>query len=167
MLNPFIGYQPGAKQFLHYLVVIIVLILVVIFLWYTSHLERDIERVAMEKTLSEINASLSVSTLVDYMAKGRLEELQLFHKGNPFVFLAANYRLPSNYYGTVRQLDEIDRQGGWYYDMTSQQVVYRSAHDKDYLFYELVFLYQDNNGSGRFEMNEDDLKAFKMIKKAL
>ncbi len=165
MLNPFFGHQPGAKRFLHYLVVIIVFILSVIFLWYTDRLEQDIELVVIEKTLSEINTSLSVSTLVDYVAKGKLEELQFFHRGNPFVFLAVNYRLPSNYFGTVKTLEEINRQGGWYFDMTGQQVVYQSANNLGRFYYELVFQYEDNNGSGRFEKTVDELTGFYLKKK--
>lgn len=137
-----------------------------IFLVYMDKLEQDIERVSIDKTINEINASLSVS-LYAYVSKGKLEELQEFHRGNPFIFLAANYQLPSNYFGTVSQPGEIVRQGGWYFDLTRQQVIYQSAHDLGQFFYELVFLYEDNNRSGRFEMNEDDLKGFRLINKAL
>ena len=132
------------------------------FLIAMSSLEREIEQVNFNKTVSEMNASLTL-TFYQYVSNGDLNNLQTFHQGNPFIFLAENNRLPANYHGEI-QLDEEMIKGGWYFNVTSRDVTYKPNSDVKVSRLKLEFRYKDLNQSGEFEHAFDEIKYFKLVK---
>ena len=157
------SFQPGMKSFLNIFTVILVLVLIIKFLSYMDSLERDIELVSIDKQVSDINASLAL-TLYNYVAKGKLSDLQEFNLDNPFVFLAANHQLPLNYFGVIKDESEISQQGGWYFEGNNRLIIYQSAYDLGRFYYQLKFIYRDINESGRYELGEDRLESFRVEK---
>ena len=157
------GPQPGAKRFLNYVVIILVLVAIVWFLIAMSGLEKEVERVAINKSVADINASMAL-TMYKYISQKRLEELQKFHHGNPFIFMAANYQLPLNYRGTIRSDNEIFK-SGWYFNMASSEAIYQPTSNIKRESYMLEFRYLDLNQTGVYELASDSLAFFKMVKK--
>ncbi len=156
--------QPGSKRVLNYYVVIVILILLAVFLNIMKGMEKDIEKAGVYKAVSEINASLAVF-FYSYVVQGKIEELQKYHGGNPFGLLASNFKLPLNYFGIVQNKSQMTLDGGWYFNLNSNELIYRSAHGLGELSYSMVFKYIDNNQSNYFEMTEDELVYFRLDEK--
>ena len=132
------------------------------FLIAMSSLEKELEQVNFNKTVSEMNASLTL-TFYQYVTKGELNNLQAFHHGNPFIFLAENNQLPANYQGIIHLDDEMVK-GGWYFNMMSRDAIYKPNSELKVSRLKLEFRYKDLNQSEKFEHVFDEIKFFKLVK---
>ncbi len=152
----------GSAIFRTYGVVIIVLILMGVFFSYTTRWNDEVDQVAHEKILHEINTALAF-TLYQMAVNRDLSKLPRLERHNPFVYLAIYQALPKNYHGAVTDSIGLVKQG-WYYDQKTQLVVFvdRKGNMQKY---QMVFEFEDKNKSGEFEYL-DDLILTLAIKKA-
>ena len=154
---------PGALLFRSVMVVILVLIMIVIFLSYTSGLTRKAAEIERNKVIYELDTVLSYR-LYSAAIKGRLSELTALHQQNPFVVLAdENYTVPSAYVGEVNQTDPL-QQSGWYFDTSKHMIFYWEASKVTHR-YQMQFKFNDLNASGIYESNADSIEKLGMVKK--
>jgi hypothetical protein len=154
--------QPGARLLRENVVVIFVVIFIGVFLSYMDTLQDDIEVVAVEKTLNEINSALAL-TLYQHAIEGRLNDLSLLDGENPFIYLAIHHQLPVNYAGSFRSDSEPEGSHIWYYNLDTKVVVYRSGRERR--LFELSFQYADVNKNRQFEASVDKIKQLRLIQK--
>jgi len=145
--------HPGAGVFRSVSVIIIALICISLFLFYSRNLSRDAELIAQNRVLSDIEYSLAMA-LYEYTIKGKQKTLKKFDGINPFVFVAMYRTLPRNYHGTRQYVGE-DEAYGWYYQTSKKRAVYLSL-DKIKFQYKLEFreeaLSNGKKGLGRLAM---------------
>ena len=128
-----------------------------IFFSYVEDLEKDVEKVAVAKTINEINSALAVF-LYQLTIKKELEQLNLLKDENPFLILAQFSILPRNYGGAVNSIDNNTHSGAWYYILDTKRLVYIFLEGDKTNEYALTFDYDDNNRSGEYEPNLDQIK---------
>ena len=153
--------QPGAKRFLNYLILILILIFITVFLYSTEQISQQAEQVHIEKTINEMNAAMAL-TLYEFVVNNQVQELERFNRGNPFVFLAAKKMLPANYRGEVNNLSYATSKGAWYYLRDSEQVVYRLRDGRQERRFHLLLKYNDRNANGRFDGKVDTIRSFQV-----
>jgi len=143
--------------------IILIVILVSIFFSYLEDTEREIERTSILQTKKIIDSSLAV-VFATYAVNNRLNELNDFDGGNPFVYLAEYGILPTAYVGeTDHDLDE-DQQPGWYYLTHRKILVYKSLFSDADHYFKIVLNYEDKNRSGSFEPSSDRFRGLQFVK---
>ncbi|MCK4709097.1 MAG: hypothetical protein KAU21_10810, partial [Gammaproteobacteria bacterium] len=158
-----ISSYPGAAIFRSYSSLIIVLIAVTIFLIFIDGLEKDVERIAIDKTVTEINSMLMISML-EYIVAGKMKDLSSFENSNPFVMLEKKYRFP-NYVGEVKDDKNISRESGWYFNTSNHEVFFRASYDDVKIVFRVKLYYDDVNNSGEYESRIDVARLIKLEKK--
>jgi hypothetical protein len=151
--------QPGARLLRENIVVIFVVIFIGVFLSYMDTLQDDIEVVAVEKTINEINRALAL-TLYQHAVEGRLGDLPLLEGENPFAFLSIYKQLPVNYRGSVRNSSTARVINSWYYNLDARRVTYQA--DTGEREFALVFQYKDRNNNGVFDASIDTVSELVM-----
>ncbi len=140
----YFGPQPGAKRFLHYLVIIIVLILFVVFLQRISDVEKVVEKTAIEKKFNEFNSVLLVMTM-EHVVNNKQHELINYHHSNPFELIKTRSTI-INYFGEVEGVAGLEKKGGWYFDRNTKDVLYHSTQGEVTRF-KLVYSLANNKKS--------------------
>ena len=153
--------QPGAKRFLNYLVLILILIFIAVFLYSTDQISQQAEQVHIEKTINEMNAAMAL-TLYEFVVNNQVQELERFDRGNPFVFLATQKMLPANYRGEVNSLAYATGKGAWYYLRDSNTVIYTMRDGGEERRFQLLLKYNDRNANGSFDGKVDTIRSFQV-----
>ena len=160
---PTIASIPGAIIFRTLITIVLILILMVVFFWYSEELEDKSEKIAHYKVIQELNIALSFY-LYRKAIDGNLNDLQRTNIGNPFVVLAGeDYSVPLDYRGEL-PTGMVPKKRGWYFDATNQSIFYWNQA-KLFSDYQLRFIYEDKNGSGKFESSEETIKSFGMVER--
>ena len=153
---------PGALLFRSVMVVILVLIMIVIFLSYTSELTQKAAEIERNKVVYELDTVLSYR-IYSATINGRLSELTALHQQNPFVVLAdENYTVPLTYVGEVK-LPVFLQKSGWYFD-TSKRVLFYWENRKITNRYQMQFKFNDSNASGVYESKIDSIERLGMVR---
>lgn len=111
---------PGAPLFRSVLSIVIILVCILYFLSYTEKLSENVEDIARQRVVIQINNALSMM-LYDYTIKGKQFELSRYDGGNPFDVLALYGVVPEIYRGVLTDLPN-NPQPGWYYLENLKQV---------------------------------------------
>jgi hypothetical protein len=142
---------PGANLFRSVLTLLIILICIVSFFIYTEHLTEKANMISKQRVLIDIKYTLAM-TLYDYAVQRRLADFPLLDNSNPFE-LMKNYRsIPENYWGEVFKVDEPDRDG-WYFESSSNRVVYYSKK-KGKELYVIDYIKEGDNKAGGLQIIE-------------
>ncbi len=152
--------QPGANFFRSNITAILVLVFAVILFSYISHAEKKIYEVAIDRTVSDINAALAL-VMYQYIIRGETSRLPLLNGENPFVFLAMYKQLPVNYRGAVRKDTEM-LINSWYYDLGLREVIYR-AESGD-MRYVLKFYFDDKDFNSKFDAGVDRIEGLRLVR---
>ena len=153
---------PGALLFRSVMVVILVLIMIVIFLSYTSDLTQKAADIERNKIIYELDTALSYR-LYGAAIKGTLSDLPVLNQQNPFVVLAdENYTAPPSYVGEVKQAVSLAK-SGWYFD-TSERVIFYWEASKVSHRYQMQFKFNDLNDSGIYESSVDSIEKLGMVR---
>ncbi len=150
----YFGPQPGAKRFLHFLVIIIVLALMVMFLVHAARLEQVVEKTTIEKKINEFNSVLMVLTM-EHMISSQRKELIKYHHTNPFPLIMSRYTV-TNYFGEVEGKLSLGEKGGWYYDLSENTVIYLTI-DGEIVSYRMVHTHAGNDAEQAAMVNKDEL----------
>ncbi len=150
----YISSYPGAYTFRLIMIFIIMSALIVLFFNYTDRISIATEKASIQQTKNIINSSLAV-VFATYAVKGELDRLNELDGGNPFEHLAEYSLTPGNYQGEIRAGNPDDLEPGWYYDKSSEKVIYKAYYDERVYYFSQVLEYRDVNKSGRFEPNID------------
>ncbi|MEE8366264.1 MAG: hypothetical protein V3R76_10785 [Gammaproteobacteria bacterium] len=155
----YISSYPGAYTFRLIMIVIIMSTLIVLFFNYTDRISIATEKASIQQTKNIINSSLAV-VFATYAVKGELERLNELDGGNPFVHMAEYNMVPANYQGVIRARNLDDLAPGWYYDESSEKVIYKTYYDDQVYYFSQVLDYRDVNESGRYE---PDIDVYRML----
>jgi len=159
-----IGSHPGAILFRLSIMIIVIAILAVIFFRYTEGTQKELERQSILQTRRIIDSSLAV-VFASYAVKGRLDELSQLDGANPFVFMQEFNLLPTSYRGEIASENLADLKPGWYYNRAGGDVVYVPRFLSDREWYSLALNYDDDNQSGRFEVESDRFRNLQFVRK--
>ena len=153
---------PGALLFRSVMAVILVLIMIVIFLSYTTDLTQKASEIERNKVIYELDMALSFR-LYSATIDGTLGELPELNLQNPFVALAdENYTVPLTYVGEVK-LPVFLQKSGWYFD-TSKRVIFYWENRKITNRYQMQFKFNDSNASGVYESKIDSIERLGMVR---
>ena len=150
--------------FRSYSVIIIILVLFFIFLQYAENVEKDFEMASVGKTVNEINSLLTV-LMMEKMVVGKLDDLALLDGSNPFTLFNNKYQI-TNYYGEVKSDADIVKKRGWYFNVTSHDVLFQTSLDDEYLVFKVKLYYDDLNLSGEYERGVDKVQIIKLERKS-
>ena len=156
-----IGAQPDAGRFRSIMVVILALVCMLAFLYYSREWQQIAERTARDRMLTQLNSALAL-TMYQMTMDRRLVHLPEVERINPFVYLSIYQRLPSNYRGTVKNAQHAD-QPGWYFDLSSQEV-YLVYSEGEMEAFAVQFVYDDSDGSGDFDLGVDTIRSLAIEK---
>ena len=149
--------QPGARSLRSIFALIIVIILLATITFYLVEINEQFERVAVEKTISDINSSLSL-VLYKYVTEKQIDKLAELEKQNPFIYLSIFSSIPLNYKGTIGNGDNDLEKYSWYFNIESRQIIYTSRNGKR--SFAISFEYDDRNNDGKFSSENDAVKRF-------
>ncbi len=159
-----ISSYPGAILFRFILMVVLILVLIAVFMSYADETQRDIERISVLQTGRVVNSAMAV-VFSTYAVNNELDKLNDLDGGNPFVHLAEYQMLPTAYQGVVERDPDSEMAPGWYYMSHRRLVIYKARYLAEDIYFELVLLYSDANGSGRFESRVDKINSLKFVKR--
>lgn len=149
-------------------VISIISILFVVAVDKLLKLEVEAERVSVLQLQGILQSALALQ-IAAHVARDELPKLNRFIASNPMALLAET---PVNYLGARRAVDPATIKGGhWYYAEDEQSLVYR-VKNADYfrtplpgparIRFRILPVYDDNNGTGRYEAAGDTLKGLSL-----
>lgn len=153
---------PGALVFRALVTSVVILILMAIFFSYVEGTQRELEQTSIVQTRQVINSALAVQ-FATHAVRGRLNDLNELHGGNPFEFLVDYALLPASYQGPIDIDLGEDSAPGWYYLRHRGLVAYKPHFLERNHYFAIEFDYDDLNGSGRFEAAADELKHLRFV----
>jgi hypothetical protein len=105
--------HPRSSIFIATISILIISIAISIFLNKTDGMTEQVDLIASQKMVNEINVALAL-VVYNLAVNNSLEKLNDLNKSNPFNYLALNQSLPDNYFGVIDSDEKIDR-NGWFY----------------------------------------------------
>jgi hypothetical protein len=117
---------PKSKRWLERLIALILAsIVVLVFFERVEKISIVAERESVNQYLSTTRVGIQMFVLED-IVRGRVADIRSYENTNPMRFYKA---LPSNYAGELNARDAANiKAGQWFYDTSSNQLVYRISH---------------------------------------
>jgi hypothetical protein len=155
-----VAAQPGAKRFLSFFSIILVLTMMFIFLLAMNALERDVEQSALQKQVNEINGFLA-SVIYQQAVLGELHQLADLDYGNPFSLVQDEGGI-SNYSGVIETKFDATNEGQWYFVKSDRSLYYHPVHMQTGYSFNLRFRFLDVNGDGLYRPQTDRLNGLRL-----
>jgi len=155
-----ISEYPGAFKFRLLFYLILWLVLIRFFFYYTEEVTKLAEQKSVRQMQTVINSALTIYS-AEQLISGQLDRMHELSGMNPFEVMAEYNLVPAGYQGEVTGGEIED--SGWYFNVDSREVVYQAhSNNAEQLYFHVVLDYQDINQSKTYDPEYDIYKGLRL-----
>ena len=164
-------HRPGQRGFTLLELIVVIIIISILGLVAVSRFWQwsvAAERANLQTVVGAIRTALGLETTRLAMRQ-QLKQLPRLVGTNPMKLLA---QTPNHYMGEIKNEKQIVPGGNWYFDVSSNLLVYRLKYTNGFstgltgtprIRYRIKLVYTDNNHNGRYDRGIDDIGGLDLV----